>query len=121
MTLTRVHHVQITAPANAEAEARAFYCGVLGLVEVEKPDSLKRRGGFWVSLGEAQIHIGLEDGVDRRSTKAHVAYQVTDIAHWRDKLQAHGVAVLDSITIPGYERFEFRDPFGNRVELIQRL
>jgi hypothetical protein len=24
------------------------------------------------------------------------------------------------VPIPGSERFEFRDPFGNRVELIER-
>jgi hypothetical protein len=25
------------------------------------------------------------------------------------------------VPIPGYERFEFRDPFGNRVEFIQAV
>lgn len=119
MTLTRLHHVQITIPSGAEAEARAFYCGVLGLAEIEKPASLKGRGGLWVRLGEAQIHIGVEDGVDRQATKAHVAYEVSDLAHWLQKLQALGVVIGDSVPIPGYARFEFRDPFGNRVELIQ--
>ncbi len=121
MTLTRLHHAQITIPKSAEAEARVFYCDLLGLTEIEKPDSLKARGGFWAQLGEAQVHVSLEEGVDRQATKAHVAYEVTDVAHWREKLQTHGIAIGDSVPIPGYERFEFRDPFGNRVEFIQCL
>jgi hypothetical protein len=28
--------------------------------------------------------------------------------------------VIDSVPLPGHDRFEFRDPFGNRVEFIQR-
>src|SRR5262245_40242061 len=100
MTLTRLHHVQITIPRSAEAAARAFYCGLLGLSEIEKPDSLKARGGFWVQLGQAQVHISLEEGVDRLATKAHVAYEVTDIARWREKLLAQGLSPGDSVPIP---------------------
>ena len=64
--------------------------------------------------------MGTEDGVDRHKTKAHLAYQVTDLASWRKKLAEHGISVLESIPIPGYDRFELRDPFGNRVEMIER-
>lgn len=119
MSLQRVHHVQITIPKNAEDAARTFYCGVLGLPEIEKPDSLKGRGGFWVRLGDLQLHIGTEDGVDRTLTKAHIAYQVEDVSAWRETLLAHHVQMADSVPIHGYDRFEFRDPFGNRVEMIQ--
>jgi catechol 2,3-dioxygenase-like lactoylglutathione lyase family enzyme len=121
MTLTAIHHVQITVPPADEAAAREFYLGVLGLPEIPKPDSLKGRGGFWMQFGPTQIHVGVEDGFDRRTTKAHVAYQVSDVKHWRGKLEAVGCKVLESIPIPGYERFETRDPFGNRVEFIQPL
>jgi predicted acetyltransferase/catechol 2,3-dioxygenase-like lactoylglutathione lyase family enzyme len=117
--LKRVHHVQITIPKGAEAAARLFYCGVLGLPEIEKPESLKGRGGFWVLLGDVQIHLGTEDGVDRTLTKAHIAYQVADVANWREKLMAHNIQMAESVPLPGYDRFEFRDPFGNRVEFIQ--
>lgn len=121
MSLVAVHHVQVTVPSAQEAAARAFYLGVLGLSEIPKPDALKTRGGFWVQLGAAQIHLSLEDGVDRHATKAHVAYQVSDLAHWRAQLESAGCKVLDSVPIPGYDRFETRDPFGNRVEFIQPL
>ena len=116
-----IHHVQITVPKGAEPQAKAFYCDVLGLPEVEKPASLKGRGGFWIKVGDRDVHIGTEDGVDRTKSKAHVAYEVTDVATWRSKLRSVGIEPLDSIPLEGYERFESRDPFGNRIEFIQRL
>lgn len=118
--ITHIHHVQITIPPEAEAAGRAFYCGVLGLPEIPKPAALLGRGGFWLQVGDQAVHVGVEEGVDRLATKAHVAYAVTDLAAWRTRLQAHGIELLDGIPIPGHHRFEFRDPFGNRVELIQR-
>jgi catechol 2,3-dioxygenase-like lactoylglutathione lyase family enzyme len=114
----RVHHVQITVAPDEVGAARQFYCGVLGLAEVEKPDALKGRGGFWLEAGGVQVHVGIEAGVERAATKAHVAYAVDDVAAWRARLAAAGVTILDSVPIPGFERFEFRDPFGNRVEMI---
>jgi catechol 2,3-dioxygenase-like lactoylglutathione lyase family enzyme len=113
-----IDHVQITVPADAVAEARAFYCGLLGLQEVEKPAALQGWGGFWLQVGDRQVHVGTEEGVVRHATKAHVAYAVTEAAAWRSRLAAAGVEILDGIPIPGYDRFEFRDPFGNRVEMI---
>ncbi len=119
--LFRLHHVQITIPKNTEAQARAFYCDLLGLREIEKPASLQGRGGFWLELGNIQIHVGTEDGVDRTVTKSHIAYEVENVSAWRTKLITAGFPIGDSVPIPGYDRFEFRDPFGNRVEFIQPI
>lgn len=116
-----LHHVQITIPKGSENQGKDFYCGVLGLKEIEKPDSLKGRGGFWLQLGHQEIHVGTEDDFDRLSTKAHIAYQVEDIDYWKKKLAEHQIEIEDSVPIPYYERFEFRDPFGNRVEIIQAI
>ena len=121
MTIVELHHAQITIPKGAEEEGRRFYCHLLGLAEVEKPTTLEGRGGFWLQVGDRQVHVGTEDGVDRKATKAHVAYEVTDIEAWRSRLEQEGIAILEGVPIPGYERFEFRDPFGNRVEFISRL
>ena len=114
-----IHHAQITIPKTAEDEARAFYCDVLGLKEIPKPESLRGRGGFWLAVGDRAIHVGVEDGVDRSVTKAHVAYEVSDLAHYRAVLLRNDIETIDGVAIPGFERFEFRDPFGNRVEFIQ--
>ncbi|MEI2664099.1 VOC family protein [Rossellomorea sp. LJF3] len=116
-----LHHVQITIPKGSEKEGKDFYCGLLGLPEIEKPDSLKGRGGFWLKVGDRDVHVGTEDGVDRSKTKAHLAYQVDDISTWRNALEKNNIQILEGIPIPGFDRFEFRDPFGNRVEMIQAV
>jgi catechol 2,3-dioxygenase-like lactoylglutathione lyase family enzyme len=90
------------------------------MIEVPKPDSLAGRGGFWLELGSFQIHFGTEDGVERSRSKAHLAYLVTGLDDWRDSLTAAGCIIMDGIPIPHYTRFEFRDPFGNRVEFLER-
>jgi len=94
---------------------------VMGLPEIAKPNSLQGRGGFWLQVGDRQVHVGTEDGFDRTSTKAHLAYEVTDAAAWRAHLSGNGIEALDSVPIEGFERFEFRDPFGNRCEIIQSV
>jgi len=121
MSIIGLHHAQITIPQGAEEQGRQFYSQVLGLPEIEKPDSLKGRGGFWLQVGDQQVHVGTEEGVNRLATKAHLAYQVTDAETWRKRLQAHGIEILEGVPIPGYQRFEIRDPFGNRMEFIQAL
>ena len=121
MRIEGVDHVQITVSAADVEAARGFYCEVLGLREVEKPDSLKPNGGFWAATGDVVLHVGVEEGFDRLTTKGHVAYRVDDVWAWRDKLVGMGIEVKKSIEIPGYERFEFRDPFGNRVEMIRPI
>lgn len=116
-----LHHAQITVSSDEEQTAREFYCNLLKLPEVQKPESLQSRGGFWLRVGDRNVHVGIESGVDRTRTKAHLAYEVTDISEWRQIIESYGLEVIDGIPIPGCHRFEFRDPFGNRVEFIQQI
>ena len=43
MNVVGLDHVQVAAPRGCEAEAWRFYGSLLGLVEVEKPESLRAR------------------------------------------------------------------------------
>ena len=119
--LLKVHHAQITIPTGAEMQAREFYCEFLGLTEVPKPESLQGRGGFWLEIGGFQIHVGTEADFDRTKTKAHIAYLVEDLNALRTKLESRGIKILEGVPIPNYSRFEFRDPFGNRVEFLEAI
>lgn len=116
-----LHHAQITIPQGAENEGKRFYCDLLGLKEIEKPQSLKGRGGFWLKVGELEVHVGTEDSFDRLSTKAHIAYLVEDLSYWKHALRKKDIKLIEGVPIPGFDRFEFRDPFGNRVEMIQEI
>ncbi len=118
--IIKVQHAQITIPKGAEDEARKFYCDILGLREIPKPKVLQTRGGFWLEVGSFQIHVGTEDSVEREKSKAHIAYEVENLEAWREKLIENEIEIIEGIPIPHYRRFEFRDPFGNRVEFLEK-
>ena len=119
MKVVGVNHVQVNVTKAELPAAREFYLGFLGMREIERPAVFKS-DGFWFHAGDREMHIGVEENVDRRATRAHVAYEVTGLAEWRNKIEAARLPIKDQPKIPGYERFHFRDPFGNNVELIQR-
>lgn len=114
-----LHHVQITISPESEDQARQFYGELMGLQEIPKPDALAGRGGLWFEMGAMQIHIGVEKGVERHASKAHIAYQVSDLQDMRQKLSDAGCDIKESVPIPGMDRFETRDPFGNRLEFLK--
>ena len=74
-----LEHVQLAMPEGQEAKARAFYAGLLGIPEVDKPANLKARGGCWFQSGELRIHLGVEKDF-RPARKAHPALLVGDLA-----------------------------------------
>ena len=100
-----------------EDEARAFYGAVLGLREVAKPVALASRGGCWFSGPGVAIHLGSEPGF-RPLAKAYPALLVCDLAAAHDALAAADVTVeKDDNGLP-VRRCYVRDPFGNRIELV---
>ncbi|WP_188892561.1 VOC family protein [Paenibacillus radicis (ex Gao et al. 2016)] len=115
-----IDHVQLAAPEGCEQEARAFYARLLGWRELEKPDSLKKRGGVWFQCGPQQVHIGVQTGFTP-ARKAHPAFGVCGITELQSWLQAHGVETIadDSRQEEGAERFYVNDPFGNRLEFME--
>lgn len=114
-------HVQVAAPEGCEAEARAFYGGLLGLEEVIKPPALASRGGCWFRAGAHELHVGVEPSF-QPARKAHPALRVESegaLEALADRLAAGGAAVeWAGGELPGRRRFHVSDPFGNRLELI---
>ena len=122
MPIVGLDHVQVAAPMRpgVEDEARAFYGELLGLVEIEKPDALKAKGGIWFSLGQGELHVGLEEQF-QPARKAHPALSVSNLAAMRERLEEAGVQIAEAEVLPGGDRFYVYDPFGNRIELIERI
>jgi catechol 2,3-dioxygenase-like lactoylglutathione lyase family enzyme len=117
--LVALDHVQLAMPPGGEAEAEAFYTGVLGLPRVPKPEVLAARGGCWFERGALRVHLGVEEGF-RPARKAHPAIAVRDLASFVERLRADGVEVRPGDGAPGTQQAYVDDPFGNRIELIQR-
>ena len=114
-----LHHVQLAMPRGREDDARSFYVGVLGFAERPKPANLAARGGAWFTAGSAEVHLGGEDDF-RPAKKAHPALLVEDVAEMAARCTSAGFAVTTDEPLPGFERVYVADPFGNRIELLQR-
>lgn len=118
MRVIRLDHVQLAMPAGRDAEAVAFYEGVLGIPHVPKPDHLAVRGGCWFEKGDLKVHLGVD--VDfRPATRAHPAFIVDDVRSIASAVIAAGFAVKEDEPLDGFDRVYVADPFGNRIELMQ--
>jgi catechol 2,3-dioxygenase-like lactoylglutathione lyase family enzyme len=117
--LVGIDHVQLAMPPGGEDDAEAFYTGVLGLPRVAKPEVLAARGGCWFEQGSLRVHLGVEEGF-RPARKAHPAIAVRDLPAVVARLRAAGVEVRPGDGVPGMDQAYVDDPFGNRIELIQR-
>jgi catechol 2,3-dioxygenase-like lactoylglutathione lyase family enzyme len=116
--LVRIDHIQLAAPEGCEAAAREFYGSILGLAEIEKPKSLRARGGCWFQCGDQQIHIGVEQGF-QPAKKAHPAFAAGDLGGLKKSLQAHRVKITEDDSLRGTRRFYAEDPWGNRLEFLE--
>lgn len=107
-------------PAGREADAEAFYAGVLGFTPTPKPEPLGPRGGCWFRGSGVEVHLGIEADF-RPARKAHPAFRVSGLEALRQRLEAAGAPVTDAAPLEGWRRLYTADPFGNRIELIEPL
>jgi catechol 2,3-dioxygenase-like lactoylglutathione lyase family enzyme len=106
-------------PAGQEPAARAFYSGVLGLAEEPKPHNLAKRGGAWFRRGSLRIHLGVDPDF-RAARKAHPAFLVRGLAELASRCAAAGHPPVADELLEGFVRLYVFDPFGNRLELLER-
>jgi len=116
--LKRLDHIQLCIPQGKEDQARAFYSTVLGLEEIPKPKELLANGGLWFQAADIQLHIGTENEVNR--SKRHPAFEVENLYEARLHLEKNNIQIKEETQIPGQRRFSFYDPFGNRIEFLQK-
>ncbi|MGQ0614671.1 MAG: VOC family protein [Planctomycetaceae bacterium] len=118
MPLRAIDHVQLAMPIGGEARARAFYAGLLGLREVEKPAPLRARGGAWFEAGAVRVHLGVEADF-RPAKKAHPAFLVEGLDALVERCARAGHPAEPGDPIDGVRRVHVADPFGNRIELLE--
>ncbi|HXH21542.1 MAG TPA: VOC family protein [Dehalococcoidia bacterium] len=113
-------HVQLTIPQGSESVARRFYVGILGMEEIPKPESLTARGGLWLRIGAHELHLGVEER--QPESRRHPGIVVRALDLLRSRLKAAGIDpdVDRPPERPGFNRIHFRDPFGNRLEFMER-
>lgn len=118
MTIVGIDHVQLAMPPGGESQARAFYAGLLGIPEKPKPAELAERGGVWFESPVVKIHLGVEKDF-RPARKAHPGLLVDGLADLTARLRAAGFEVVDQ-PFDETRRAFVHDPFGNRIELLEK-
>jgi catechol 2,3-dioxygenase-like lactoylglutathione lyase family enzyme len=116
--VTGLDHVQLAMPPGREAEAEAFYSGLLGFTRLPKPEPMAQRGGCWFVAGGAALHLGVEADF-RAARKAHPALTVRGLAGLVTALEEAGVDVRPNPDRPAGDGCYVDDPFGNRIELME--
>ncbi len=108
------------AGGDAEREARSFFIGLLGFREIPKPPELAERGGIWFESGSVQLHLGVEADF-HPARRAHPAFIVDELDGLIQRIQQAGFET-DTTQPPldGYKRAHIFDPFGNRIELMEK-
>lgn len=106
-------------PRDEEEAARAFFAGVLGMSEVDKPPVLAARGGAWFRAGDVELHLGVEDDFRPARKGHHPGILVNDLDDVVARLRGGGQQVTWDGDFPGYRRVYAVDPFGNRLEFLE--
>lgn len=121
MNILGIDHIQLAIPTGGEEKARAFFVSLLGFREIPKPPELAKRGGAWFEAGAVQLHLGVEADF-RPARKAHPAFVVDDLDELIAKIQSAGIET-DATQSPldRYKRVHVFDPFGNRIELMEKI
>lgn len=113
-----IDHIQLAAPKESEEIARRFFIDVFGFVEIEKPESLKQKGGVWFQYGNIQVHIGIEEPFSP-AQKAHPAFEVENLEELKRHLTNQDIRFTEDGHLPGANRIYINDPFGNRIEILE--
>lgn len=119
MPILSLDHVQIAIPAGGEARARDFYYGILGFTEIEKPAAMAGPNSIWFIAGPVNLHLGIEpDFVPAK--RAHPALVVDSLDEIVAACERADLVTRPDISFNGFRRVHVFDPFGNRLELMER-
>ena len=115
-----LHHVALPFPGTPEAEAsaRLFYVELIGLRELQVPETIS--GVLWFDAGAGtELHLFTHDDDLPRSPR-HPCLRVAGIGTLRERLARAGVELIDPTEqIPGRRRLFAFDPFGNAIEFAE--
>ncbi|MGB6449534.1 MAG: VOC family protein [Steroidobacteraceae bacterium] len=78
------------------------------------------RGGCWFESDRVKLHLGVDKNF-HSAKKAHPGLLVSDLQAIIERCRERGFAIIDDAPLPGYQRIFVNDPFGNRLELMQKV
>jgi glyoxylase I family protein len=118
--ILRIHHSSLLV-ADTQASLK-FYCGVLGLEELDRPDFPYE--GSWLDLGLQQLHLIELDNPDPTTGRPehggkdrHVAFHVTTLDLIVERLEKNNIKY--TVSVSGRRALFCRDLDGNALEFIE--
>jgi glyoxylase I family protein len=118
---TSLHHASIMVADTATS--LAFYHGVLGLPQIERPNL--GFPGAWLQVGSQQVHLLELASPDPKTGRPehggrdrHFALTVASLAPVLETLNKNGIRY--SLSKSGRQALFCRDPDGNAVEIIEQ-
>ncbi len=124
--ITGLDHIQISIPSGRVPDALSFYVDLLGFQRVPKPAALSQlsQTGAWLvssnEPGSVNLHLGETDNFVTDGN-AHPAFKTTDAEALIQRLEAANCRTRRDAGPPGFIRASTWDPFGNRIEFMQRI
>lgn len=116
LKLKKTDHITVNYPEGKSDVAIHFYKDILKLNEI--PSLVAN--AVWFRMGDIELHITAGDIENKLSSK-HTAFEVEDLEAAKSFLTENNIEIKYSSKIEGRERLFFRDPFGNRFELVEYL
>jgi catechol 2,3-dioxygenase-like lactoylglutathione lyase family enzyme len=116
----RINHITIAVPAGEHEKVRAFYGGLLGLKEIERPGVLNQVYDLiWYEWMGIFLHIDFSPPWTKPAENRHVAVEVRNLQAVRAHLERRGAHIVDAVPMPDRERLYLLDPFGNYFEIME--
>ncbi len=118
--ITNIHHSSVIV-ANTEASLK-FYCGVLGLNQLERPNF--PYAGAWLEVGQQQVHLLELPNPDPTTGRPehggkdrHIAFHVRELDLIKQALEAANCHY--TLSASGRRALFCRDIDGNALEFIE--
>ena len=77
------------------------------------------RGGAWFETAHVRVHLGVEQDF-RPAQKAHPGLLVEGLRSLCVRLREAGFEMIEAEPLDGYDHLYVHDPFGNRLELLEK-
>ncbi|WCT74739.1 VOC family protein [Sphingomonas naphthae] len=119
--IDRIGHINIKTPLFEET--CAFYTGLFDLVRGPALTMADQETNAWLSTAAGQPIIHVNTGAETIAAGApsrldHIAFECSDVAEMRARLEQLGVTYVHSQTrLDWMQQIFFRDPNGVRIEL----
>ncbi|ADY51675.1 Glyoxalase/bleomycin resistance protein/dioxygenase [Pseudopedobacter saltans DSM 12145] len=114
LKLKKTDHITVNYPEGEAETAINFYKNILGLKEI--PSLVDK--ATWFLMGDIELHLTAGD-IDNKLSSRHTAFEIESLDEAKKLLADNNIEIKYSSKITGRERLFFRDPFGNRFELVE--